>query len=38
MADVDAALNSRSSTFRKDNGNRIYIMATRRTVSGDELK
>lgn len=30
--------NSRSSTFRKDSGNRTYIITTRRITSGDELK
>ena len=30
--------NSRSSTFRNDSGNLIYIITTRRITSGDELK
>ena len=30
--------NSRSSTFRNDSRNRSYIITTRRTNSGDELK
>ena len=38
VADVDAALKSRSSTFRKLSGKRTYIITTRRITSGDELK
>jgi len=30
--------NNRSSTFRKESGNRTYIITTRRITSGDELK
>ena len=29
--------NSRSSTFRRESGNRTYIMTTSRMTSGDEL-
>jgi hypothetical protein len=30
--------NSKYSTFRSDSGNRTYIIATRRMISGEELK
>jgi hypothetical protein len=39
MANVDPArLDSRSSTFRNDSGNRTYIVTTSRITSSDELK
>jgi hypothetical protein len=38
VTDVDPTLNSRSSTFRRLNGNRTYIITTSRITSGDELK
>jgi len=38
VAQVDAALEQRSSTFRSNSGKRTYIIITRRITSGDELK
>ena len=38
MAQVDAALEQRSSTFRSNSGKRTYIVITKRITSGDELK
>ena len=38
VTDVDAALGQHILTFRNDSEKRTYIMATRRMISGDELK
>ena len=38
MADVDAAFEHRSSTFRSESGKRMYIMTTSRITPGEELK
>jgi hypothetical protein len=38
MADIDAALESRSSTFLSDSGKRTYISTAKRITSGEELK
>jgi hypothetical protein len=38
VTNVDPALGKQSSTFRSDSGKRTYIIATRRMISGDELK
>ena len=38
VADVDATFMERSSAFRSDNGNRMYINAARRMTSGGVVK
>jgi hypothetical protein len=38
VANVEPRSNSRSSTLRRDNGNRTYVITTNRITSGDDLK
>ena len=38
VAKVDAALKSRTSTFRRLSGYRTFMMTTSRITSGDDLK
>jgi len=38
VADLDASLMQKISTFRSESGNRTYIITARRMTSGEVLK